>query len=158
MGVVLGSPLPGKITSYRVNKTLHGRSVHRKADVPGHNVVRNYNRPGTEDAVDLFCSAGTPVTAMHSGRITQMREIGETGTVIYVEGVQNTIELCTVYCHLHAKDGLQVGSQITHGQVIGYVGRKLEDPHLHLEVCVDGKAISEPTPARLAKRISKMIA
>lgn len=63
----------------RVNATLHGRSVHRPVDVPGHNVFKGYStwetngHVGVGDAVDLFAAPGAPVYAMHDGTITDWR-------------------------------------------------------------------------------------
>jgi murein DD-endopeptidase MepM/ murein hydrolase activator NlpD len=155
--MILGNPLPKKVTAYRRNKTLHGRSVYRPQDVPGHNVCKGYSHPGTGDALDLFCPAGTEVRAMHSGQIGRFAEIGDTGTVIYVDGTASTVDVTTIYCHLHAKENLTLGSHITQGQVIGYVGKKVKDPHLHLEVWAGGHSISGKTARELAKKVGQMI-
>ena len=162
----LTNPLPEEFTSYRLNKTLHGRSVHRPANVRGHNVFKGYKHPGTGDGGDLFCEAGTPVKAMHSGQIGYInrdRDNAPKGqdygpkSVLYLEGVQQTIDVTTVYAHIHIKDDLKAGKSVTAGQVIGYVGRLIRDPHLHLEVWIDGKAISGKRPAAWAESVASRV-
>lgn len=143
-------PLTGGILGRRYNRTLHGRSVYRKRDVPGHNVVIGYSRPGTGDALDIFVPAGTPVFAINSGRISRIADRGGRLSCMYVA----TKGIVTVYAHINIKPALQLGSQIKAGQVIGYVDRKLRDPHLHLEVWMNGKAIAARTGAELAANMN----
>jgi len=148
------SPIRGGISGRRYNRTLHGRSVHRRQDVPGHNVVLGYNRPGTGDALDIFIQAGEPVFAMHSGCINRIADRDGRLSCIYVADKK----VVTVYAHLHIKERLKLGMQVREGEVIGWVGRKLKDPHLHLEVWIGGKAVSAPTPKALAEAIRQLIA
>lgn len=123
------SPMPSlDLRRLRLNRTLHGRSVYRPQDVPGHNVVKGYSTPGVGDALDLFCAAGT--------------------------------RWLTVYAHLHVREALRVGDVIEAGTLIGWVGRVIKDPHLHLEIWQRNDrwhAISAPTPARLRQKIISLI-
>ena len=147
------SPLEGGILGRRYNSTLHGRSVYRKRDVRGHNVVKGYSRPGTGDALDIFVPAGTPVRAMHSGHITRIvQPLGRLGCV-YVEAK----DVITIYAHLHIRELVKVGDEVEEGQLLGWVGRILNDPHLHLEVWIKGKALAERTPRALAEKINLAI-
>jgi len=148
------SPLKNGIANRRYNKTLHGRSVYRKTDVPGHNVVLGYSRPGVGDALDVFVMAGEPVFAMHGGRINRIADRDGRLACIYVAGKGVT----TVYAHLHIHEKIKLGMTVREGECIGWVGRKLKDPHLHLEVWTNGKSVSARTPSQLALKISRMIA
>ena len=149
----LQRPLDGNILVLRRNKTLHGRSVYRPKDVPGHNVVHGYNSPGTGDALDLFTCAGLPVHAMHDGRVIHVGERAGKLACVYLVGG----DYFTVYAHLHIKDAIVAGAEVHLGQVIGYVGDKLKDPHLHLEVAVNDKPISAKTARMLAAKIKNEI-
>jgi murein DD-endopeptidase MepM/ murein hydrolase activator NlpD len=146
------APLQGGILGRRYNRTLHGRSVYRKKDVPGHNVIVGYSRPGVGDALDIFVPAGTPVFAMHAGRISRIADRGGRLSCLYVAAKG----ILTVYAHINIKPAVQLGSQVQAGQVIGYVDRKLRDPHLHLEVWIDGKALTARTAGELAGRIAML--
>ncbi|MEN6372299.1 MAG: M23 family metallopeptidase [Armatimonadota bacterium] len=148
------SPIKGGIVNHRYNKTLHGRSVYRKTDVPGHNVVLGYSRPGTGDGLDIFTNAGEQVFAMHGGRINRIADREGLLAGIYVAGKGVT----TVYAHLHIHEKINLGTVVHEGECIGWVGRKLADPHLHLEVWIDGKSISARTPAQLAVKIGQITA
>lgn len=143
------SPIRGGITGRRYNRTLHGRSVHRKTDVPGHNVVLGYSRPGVGDALDVFVPAGEPVYAMHDGRINRVADRGGRLSCIYVAGKSVT----TVYAHLHIRERIKLGMLVHEGELIGWVGRKLRDPHLHLEVWMGGRALAARKPDELAGMI-----
>lgn len=146
------SPMRGGIVGRRYNKTLHGRSVYRTGDVPGHNVVMGYSRPGLGDALDIFIYAGEPVYAMHDGRINRIADRGGRLSCVYVAGRGVT----TVYAHLHIRERIRLGMQVHEGELIGWVGRKLRDPHLHLEMWVGGKALAAPTASLLASKLAAL--
>ncbi|MEN6521277.1 MAG: M23 family metallopeptidase [Armatimonadota bacterium] len=148
------SPIKGGIANRRYNKTLHGRSVYRKMDVPGHNVVLGYSSPGVGDGLDIFTNAGEPVFAMHGGRINRIADRNGRLACIYIAGKDMT----TVYAHLHIHEKIRLGTVVREGECIGWVGRKLKDPHLHLEAWTGGKCISAKTPAQLAVKIGQIIA
>ncbi len=147
------NPLPNSLGSYRLNRTLHGRSVHRPKDVPGHNVVRGWSRPGTSDALDLFCTAGTPVYAMHAGHITRIADPDGRLSCIYIDSLHNV----TVYAHIKLKWWVRLKKSVRAGQCIGYVGRKLADPHLHMEAEVAGVTLYGKTPRALRDRFIEQI-
>ena len=145
-------PLKGNILARRSNRTLHGRSVYRPKDVPGHNVILGYSRPGIGDAIDLFGPAGEPVFAMHDGRIDRIADRGGRLSCIYIAGKGVT----TVYAHLHIRERITLGMPIHEGEMIGWVGRVLADPHLHLEVWTGGKTLAAPTVSGLARKIAAL--
>ena len=144
------APLNGGIIGRRYNRTLHGRSVYRRKDVPGHNVVLGYLKPGIGDALDIFVPAGEPVFAMHDGRINRIADRGGRLSCVYIAGKGVT----TVYAHLHIRERIKLGMRVHEGELIGWVGRALADPHLHLEVWIGGKAISAKKPEILALKLS----
>ena len=86
---------------------------------------------------------------MHAGRISRIADRGGRLSCLYVA----TKGVLTVYAHINIKPALQLGSRVQAGQVIGYVDRKLKDPHLHLEVWMDGKALAARTANQLATMI-----
>jgi len=90
---------------------------------------------------------------MHSGTITRIAEPNGRLGCVYVDGKVWKI----TYAHLHVKPELQVGNLVLAGEVIGYVSRKLSDPHLHLEVLRNNKAVSGRTPHELAAKIAALI-
>lgn len=146
------SPIRADVTKVRLNRTLHGRSVYRKKDVPGHNVFWGYNHPGTGDGLDLFVPGGEPVFAMHSGVARQIQEYGRNGKLAILGSDE-----ASLYAHIHVKEGLKDGSFVREGQVIGYVGKLLKDPHLHLEVKIGGKAVSGIRPKSFAYKLKELI-
>jgi len=113
----------------RLNRTLHGRSRFRKEDVPGHNVFRGYLWPGWNDALDIFLPAGTPIVALEACRQTQHYNDETKLEVIRLLGDG----LLVVLAHVNAKHS-GVGHGFARGDVVGYVGRRLLDPHVHIEV------------------------
>lgn len=147
------SPLLGGIMGRRYNRTLHGRSVYRKADVPGHNVVMGWSKPGVGDALDVFVPAGAPVFAMHAGRINRIADRGGRLSCIYIAGKGIT----TVYAHLHIRERIALGMRIHEGDLIGWVGRELKDPHLHLEVWSNGHSITATNARSLATKINSLL-
>lgn len=164
------SPLRSGILGRRYNRTLHGRSVHRPANVYHHNIIHGFRRllrlrlehpEDNGDALDVFekigqkkgSIAGEPVFAMHDGTITAIVEpTGRLGCV-YIEN--RKLELLTVNAHLHVLESLKVGQKVKEGQKIGHVGRILSDAHLHLEVYIRGQALAAAKPERLAELISQ---
>lgn len=138
-------PPISQFATRRTNRTLHGRSVYHPGDLPGHNVFKGYSRPGTGDAVDLFCGAKTPVYAVADGVVTRWQNDATKKEVVYVEGRGVT----TVYAHIDFYQGFRVGGPISEGETVGRVRADLNDPHLHFELWVNGESVSAPDPERL---------
>lgn len=152
--VKLARPIHGDITKCRLNRTLHGRSHYRVQNVSGHNCIKGFNSPGTGDALDIFQPKGTEIFAVCSGQIATMRDVGGKLSCLYLDGVQTGHEITAVYAHCKYKDGIEPGAHVKAGECIGWIDDEVSDPHLHFELWLDGRAISEPTAFKLAKRMA----
>ena len=92
--------------------------------------------------VDIATSANAAVCSVADGTVEQIWEDPMMGWCV---AVSHTGDCVTVYKNL-AKDlakDLTVGSTVTKGQLLGYVGDTAmieiaEDPHLHMEMTVKG--------------------
>lgn len=89
--------------------------------------------------VDYAAPIGTPVHAAGDGVIVRRGWVHGYGNFI---AIKNTSTYTTAYGHMSRfASGLRVGSRVTQGEVIGYVGETgfATGPHLHYEVRVDGQ-------------------
>ncbi len=99
--------------------------------------------------VDIMVASGTPVYAVVNGTITkkQLDYVGSLGgNSLWLSGADGTY---FYYAHLSAfAPGIEVGSVLTAGAVIGYVGAtgNASVPHLHFEVHPLGGPAVNPTP------------
>jgi len=97
------------------------------------------NRIRAHKGVDYAARTGTPIKATGNGEVTFLGRKGGYGqTVIIGHGEHYE----TLYAHLsNFKSGLQNGSHVRQGEVIGYVGQTglATGPHLHYEFRVDGE-------------------
>ena len=129
-----------------------GRSVKRSLLRTPVNVARVSSKFGTRKhpvhgysamhkGVDFSAPIGTPIYAAGSGVITEIGWRSGYGRFIQVKHSQN---LSTAYAHASsfAKD-LKVGSKVSQGQVIAYVGMtgRTTGPHVHFEVKVNGRQV-----------------
>jgi murein DD-endopeptidase MepM/ murein hydrolase activator NlpD len=112
--------------------------------------VHGYNNPGTGDAVDFFGPKGEPVYAAHDGTIRRIADPGGKLSCLYINGNH----VLTVYAHVSIKPGLRLGSLVKEGQVIGWIGKRLRDPHLHFECWLNGKALTGRTPGEVARKMA----
>lgn len=88
--------------------------------------------------VDYGAATGTPIRATGDGRIKHRGTMGGYGQTVVVQH-RGGIE--TLYAHMSRyRSGLSVGSRVSQGQVIGYVGATglATAPHLHYEFRVNG--------------------
>ena len=97
----------------------------------------------THDGVDLAADAGTPVCAASSGTVLDVRDDDLMGTTVVIshDGGYDTI-----YANLQSVPTVEIGDEVTAGQVIGSVGRTAlseaaEPPHLHFGVTKDGEFV-----------------
>jgi len=151
----LHEPISG-FAGRRINQTLHGRSVYRKTDVPGHNVFKGYNHPGTGDALDLAGDGWTtPVVAVCDGAITRWQFDTDRKEVIYFEGVEDNRQILAVYAHIDRNESIKLGARVAKGTQLGVLRGDLNDPHLHFElwVGVTGLAVAGPTPEALRRNM-----
>lgn len=107
--------------------------------------------------VDYAAPNGTPVKAAGDGVVVARRSKKGNGRYIQIRHTNASYE--TYYLHLSRfAKGLEVGSKVTQGEVIGYVGATgyATGPHLDFRVKRDGKFVNPRTlklPA--AKPVSK---
>ena len=102
-----------------------------------HHPILGYNK--LHKGVDYAAPTGTPIHAAGNGVIVRRGWVHGYGNFI---AIKNSPEYTTAYGHMSRfASGLHVGSRVTQGQVIGYVGQTgmATGPHLHYEVRVDGK-------------------
>ena len=118
----------------KYNRISSGFTYARKHPVTGE--VRAHT------AVDYAAPTGTPVQALGDGTITKLGwDSGGGGNRIRIKHAQGYE---TSYMHLSKfEKGLKVGSYVSQGQVIGYVGSTgmSTGPHLDFRVFQNGKAI-----------------
>jgi murein DD-endopeptidase MepM/ murein hydrolase activator NlpD len=100
--------------------------------------------------VDFAAPLGTKVRATGDGSIEFIGAQRGYGNVVTIKHGKYS----TTYAHLNQfTDGLQVGSKIKQGDVVGFVGRTgfATGPHLHYEFKVDGEH-ADPLTAELPTR------
>jgi murein DD-endopeptidase MepM/ murein hydrolase activator NlpD len=108
--------------------------------------------------VDYAAPTGTPIHAAGDGVITVRGWVHGFGNFI---AIRNTPKYTTEYGHMSRfASGLHIGSHVTQGEVIGYVGQTgfATGPHLHYQVMVDGKAenpltVTMPKPQPLSGKL-----
>jgi peptidoglycan hydrolase-like protein with peptidoglycan-binding domain len=99
--------------------------------------------------VDIGAAENTPLRAVVSGRVIQMYH-DQAGS-LSGNGLKIATADGTYYFYAHLAgfaDGISVGTTVTAGQVIGYLGRtgNAGVPHLHFEVHPGGGAAVNPYP------------
>jgi len=119
---------------------------------------RDAGRPG-HDGVDIAAAKGTPIHAAASGLIIRVvcnahlvnggpyscdvdgHPVNVVGCGWYVELLHRDSTV-TRYCHMVRRPSVDVGQQVTVGQIIGQVGSSghSSGPHLHLEAHADQPA------------------
>ncbi|GBD85055.1 L-Ala--D-Glu endopeptidase precursor [bacterium BMS3Abin02] len=102
----------------------------------------------THEGVDMMAERWTPVVAIESGSIYQLREGGLGGITIWLHSDSGD---SYYYAHLQAwADGLDVGQVVSTGELIGYVGSSGNAPdslpHLHFEFHPDEGDAVNPYP------------
>ena len=123
--------------SYGGNSSSFFGGGHRGIDIA---------RGGTID--DIY---GIPVRAVKAGTVTEAQTWDNTlsgnqswGHYVKIEHDNN---LCTLYAHMNAAPLVSVGTRVTQGQIIGYVGDtgNTDGVHLHFEVS-NGISLLDPIP------------
>ena len=105
------------------------------------------------EGIDLMASLGQEVYAVDNGVLTRQTVDGATNATLSGNAWYLTMPDKTYYFYAHLSkfaDGLTVGSAVTRGQVIGYVG-DTGNPgpgnyHLHFEVHPKGGEAVDPYP------------
>ncbi|QBQ56642.1 peptidase M23 [Nitrosococcus wardiae] len=96
------------------------------------------NRIRAHKGVDYAAPTGTPVKAAGDGKVVFVGHKGGYGKAVIL---QHGTKYSTLYGHLSRfKQGLKVGTKITQGEIIAYVGQTglATGPHLHYEFLVNG--------------------
>ncbi|MGB9856672.1 MAG: murein hydrolase activator EnvC family protein [Dictyoglomaceae bacterium] len=93
--------------------------------------------------IDISADYGTPVRAVAPGKVIYADWYGGYGKLVILD---HGGEITTLYAHL-SRIVVELGEQVSEGQVIGYVGSTglSTGPHLHFEVRVDGRP-QDPLP------------
>ena len=87
--------------------------------------------------IDIAIAGGTPIYAAHNGTVAATTGHRSYGNVVMID---NGDGITTLYAHMQGPAIVGVGSTVTQGQVIGYVGStgNSSGNHLHFEVRVNG--------------------
>ena len=113
------------------------------------NITTGYYGYSGHTGVDFACSSGTPIMAAKSGTVVistalryssgGYRSYGEYIVISHGDGTM------TLYAHMSSR-AVSVGTTVSQGQTIGYVGStgNSTGPHLHFEVRVGGRC-TNPT-------------
>lgn len=92
--------------------------------------------------VDFGAPTGTPIYAAGDGVIVERAYKGAYGNYVRI---RHTGDMSTAYAHMSRfANGVQKGSRVKQGQVIGYVGStgRSTGPHLHYEILVGGVQVN----------------
>lgn len=89
------------------------------------------------EALDILAPRNTPILAVEDGTIARLFESKAGGTTVYQ--FDPTARYVYYYAHLERyADGLQEGTRVRRGQVLGYVGTTgnapTDTPHLHFAI------------------------
>ncbi|HDY98965.1 MAG TPA: peptidase M23 [Pseudomonas sabulinigri] len=115
------------------------------------------NRIRAHKGVDYAAATGTPIKSTGDGRIVSAGRKGGYGNAVVIQHGQ---KYQTLYGHMSRfASGIRAGTNVTQGQVIGYVGMTglATGPHLHYEFRVDGRhvdplgvklPVADPIPQR----------
>lgn len=106
------------------------------------------NKIRAHNGVDYAAATGTPIKATGDGRVVHVGRKGGYGNTIVIKHGQS---YQTLYAHMSRyASGMRAGSNVTQGQVIGYVGMTglATGPHLHYEFQVNGRHV-DPLSVKL---------
>lgn len=110
--------------------------------------------PKRHKGIDYAAPRGTAIYAAEKGVVEKIYVSKSYGNYIRIE---HENDFFTSYAHMNAfAEGLEVGTPVTRGQIIGQVGDtgKSSGPHLHFELKHAGKFINplfKMPPAEVAK-------
>lgn len=125
----------GKSASKTLKKSpINGARISSKYGKRKHPIL-GYSR--AHQGVDFAAPAGTPIPAGGSGKVVFRGWKNGYGNYIKIK---HNGTYSTAYGHMSAfKSGINVGTQVNQGQIIGYVGSTglSTGPHLHYEIIKD---------------------
>ncbi len=111
-----------------------GFSMHR------FHPILHYYRPHL--GIDFGAAYGAPVRSVGNGTVTYAARMGGYGNLVEI---RHNARTSSRYAHLSRfGDGIEVGTHVTQGQTIGYVGASglATSPHLHYELRINGRAVN----------------
>ena len=99
----------------------------------------------THNAIDIAAPRGTPVLAIVDGRVSRKHWNALGGRTLYLTSADGTHDF--YYAHLDAyEDGIEIGSTVQRGDVLGTVGStgNAQGPHLHFQILRKGSGRGTP--------------
>lgn len=128
---------------YFVMPVVGSVSKEFEVDVPTYSLTMNDYRAHT--GIDVAASLGSEVVAASGGTVCKIWNDPLMGRCVTVDHGDN---IYTTYMNLSEESGaaLEIGARVSMGQTLGAVGESAiieiaEEPHLHLEMKVDGKYV-----------------
>jgi murein DD-endopeptidase MepM/ murein hydrolase activator NlpD len=117
---------------------LEFRRISSRFNMNRFHPVLNVRRPHI--GVDYAAARGTEVMATADGTVIRRGVHGGYGNLVELRHANGFL---TRYAHLNGFAGIRVGSRVSQGDVIGYVGMTglATGPHLHYEMHRDGRAV-----------------
>lgn len=106
---------------------------------PRRNPTGFFRLPKHHNGIDYAAPIGTPIYAAASGEIEKIYVSSSYGKYILIA---HENDFSTAYAHMNAfAEGLEVGTKVKRGQIIGQLGNtgKSSGPHLHFELKYKGK-------------------
>ena len=151
-GIIAGSLSPGEQTDrYNVyQQTLGNRQAYGNPfDFPwlgyvssgyGYRVHPITGEKNLHRGVDIAVAQGTPIRAIHDGRVVSAGDAGSYGLCVVIEdekGYQSRYAHCSSL-------SVSAGQEVKRGDVIAAVGStgNSTGPHLHLEIMLDGEYLN----------------
>ena len=124
-------PVEGEISKKHSNETL----VYSET-------MNDYR---THAGVDIIAPDGSTVVSVESGKITAIEKHPLWGNTVYVEH-ENGYKSCYKNLSDIIPEGIEVGSYVSRGGVIGSIGSSAlveigEKPHLHFEMALNDKLV-----------------
>jgi murein DD-endopeptidase MepM/ murein hydrolase activator NlpD len=86
--------------------------------------------------MDFAAEKGTPIRAPSAGKVIELGDFFFSGNLVYLDHGQGLISM---FAHLSEID-VELGQQVSKGQVIGKVGAtgRVTGPHLHWSLGLNG--------------------
>lgn len=122
----------------RLQPPVSGATVSSGFGVREHPIL---GKRRMHEGIDLAAPAGTPIRAAADGIVDFAAWNGGYGRYVRL---QHDARFATAYAHMSRfADGIEQGSAVRRGDVIGYVGTtgRSTGPHLHFELLDGGEAI-----------------
>ena len=118
--------------------------------IEGHDLRDSFTAPRsggrTHNAIDIAAPTGTPIVAVTDGTVTRRHWNALGGRTLYLTSADGRTDF--YYAHMDSyADGIEVGTAVRRGQVLGTVGAtgNAQGPHLHFQV-LDKRGGGRGTP------------